>query len=207
MITFTNFTKHYGSTLALTVPDMQLPPGVYWLRGENGSGKSTLIRSIAGLIPFQGSVAVQGIDVRHQGVQFRRIVNYAEAEPLYPAILTGSDLIRFYAATKGATSQQITQTISLFGIGGFVDNKIGTYSSGMTKKLSLVLSLLGSPRLILLDEPLITLDVASVDLLRTIILSQYRQGISFIITSHQELDFDGFKSSRLLIAHKTLTRL
>jgi ABC-2 type transport system ATP-binding protein len=131
-------------------------------------------------------------------------VNYAEAEPLYPDFLTGEDLIRFYQSTKKGTSEHTKHLADAFGIGAYAGNKIGTYSSGMAKKLSLVLALMGKPELVLLDEPLITLDQQAVSTLQGIIQSYQAKGISFLITSHQEVHFDSIVPARLLIKDKTL---
>jgi ABC-2 type transport system ATP-binding protein len=187
MIQFKNYKKYFGSQLIADIPLLELEHHIYWLQGDNGSGKTTLIKSIAGLIPFDGTISVAGADIRKQRMAYRNIVNYAEAEPAYPGFLTGMDLIRFYAKAKNAADNQAAALISSFGIGSYADNKIATYSSGMTKKLSLVLAFIGNPKLMLLDEPLITLDVQSVSNLQRIIGDCYRTGVTFIITSHQEL--------------------
>jgi len=52
MLRFNDFSKRYNDQLIITIPDLELNAGIYWIRGENGSGKSTLFKSIAGLIPF-----------------------------------------------------------------------------------------------------------------------------------------------------------
>ena len=204
MIKFTNFSKHYNNNLIIQAPSLALEHGIYWLKGENGSGKTTLIKSIAGLIPFSGSIDVDGAEINKDRTGYRSIVNYAEAEPVYPAFITGNDIIRFYAQTKKATGEQVKFLIEWIGIEAYAGNKIGTYSSGMTKKLSLVLGFMGSPKLILLDEPLITLDQESVSKLQKLIEKSFMSGISFIITSHQEIHLS-IPSSRLAINNKTLT--
>src|SRR5207253_2363557 len=91
-------------------------------------------------------------------LSYRRIVNYAEAEPLYPEFLKGSDLVSLYQNTKAASSEQVQKLLTKLGVVNFQSKEIGTYSSGMIKKLSLVLAFMGNSKLILLDEPLITLD-------------------------------------------------
>jgi len=187
MIQFSNYQKYFGPQLIVDIPALDLAQGIYWLKGENGSGKTTLIKSIAGLIPFEGNISVAATDIKQNRTKYRDIVNYAEAEPLYPSFLTGSDLVRFYTKTKKASDQQVATLIKSFGVQDYIDNKIGTYSSGMAKKLSLVLGFIGNPTLILLDEPLITLDVASVKTLQDLIVEHYSAGASFLVTSHQDL--------------------
>src|ERR1700744_774701 len=162
MIKFKDYSKLYNDQLILRIPQLELEHDIYWLKGENGAGKTTLIKSIAGLIPFNGEIAVDGVDINKQRANYRRIVNYAEAEPQYPVFLSGNDLIRFYTQTKGGDNKRVQALVGALGITNYANNKIGTYSSGMAKKLSLVLAFIGNPKLILLDEPLIALDQQSV---------------------------------------------
>ena len=203
MIRFKNYSKEYNGQLIIKA-DMALDGSFYWLKGENGSGKSTLFKSIAGLIHFSGQIEVEGIDINKDRIGYRMIVNHAEAEPVFPTFLTGTELVDFYTTTKRADKQQVAQLIAALGIGAFVGNKTGTYSSGMLKKLSLVLGFIGHPKLILLDEPLITLDQASVSNLMQLIENAVDSGITVIITSHQQLVTGKHTSSKLSIADHAL---
>ncbi len=204
MLQFTNYKKGYGKTEVIGIPDLNLGHGIYWLRGENGSGKTTLIKSIAGLVPFAGKIEVDRTDIKKDRIAYTSIVNYAEAEPMYPGFLTGNDLITFYAAAKRAKLRQVETLSAQLGISSYSGNKIATYSSGMAKKLSLVLAFMGAPKLVLLDEPLITLDIQSVAILQEMIQQQHAAGVSFIITSHQEVTLGNDAISRLQIQNKTL---
>jgi ABC-2 type transport system ATP-binding protein len=204
MLHINNYKKFYDSNLVLNIPSLELQHNIYWLKGENGSGKTTLIKSIAGLVPFDGTIAVGDADIRQQRMQYRSFVNYAEAEPLFPGFLTGEDLVSFYAEVKNAPDSQVQSLIKAFGVGHYVGSKTSTYSSGMGKKLSLVLGFIGNPKLILLDEPLITLDEASLATLKRLIEEYYNKGVTFVITSHQEIEFAGFDPMRLSVKNKTL---
>jgi len=136
---------------------------------------------------------------------YTRIVNYAEAEPLYPPFLTGKELIDFYKATKAGNSPDAL--MKGLGVEKFMEQKTATYSSGMLKKLSLVLGFIGSPQLILLDEPLIALDLAAVEILQSSIMQYSQKGISFLITSHQHLNIQLLTgTTTLLIKEKTLQK-
>lgn len=190
MLQIDNYKKAYGGNVVLSISNFRLDKGVYWLKGENGAGKSTLLRSIAGLIPFEGEVQVQNTSLRRQRNRFTQIVSFSEAEPVYPLFLTGLDLLRFYEQTKGRCNEAVHTLKKGLGMQGYLDQKVGTYSSGMLKKLSLLLAFAGKPELILLDEPFITLDVNAVTILQDVISAFSKQGISFIISSHQELTLD-----------------
>ncbi|MEO6523278.1 MAG: ABC transporter ATP-binding protein [Mucilaginibacter sp.] len=208
MLQFVNYKKAYGAYPALQVPDLNLEKGIYWIKGVNGSGKSTLLKSIAGILAFDGDIVLDGnISIKKQPVGFRKLVNFAEAEPLFPEFLTGAEMIRLFADAKDAPKGQEAKYIESMGIQTYMDRPIGSYSSGMLKKLSLVLAFLGNPKLILLDEPLITIDTAALKILYSWISEQSREnGVSFMLSSHQPLDADELpKSETLLVQDQTLT--
>lgn len=187
MLQLTAYKKYYHSQLVLDIPLLNLEGGIYWLKGTNGAGKTTLLKSIAGLIPFDGSITVNDLDIRKQRRTYLKQVNYAEAEPLYPPFLTGTDMVDFYEKTKGSNKKDTKELIEHFGMNHYLKNKISTYSSGMTKKLSLVLAFIGKPSLVLLDEPFITLDAGSIEVLQQLITDSNKAGVSFCISSHQQL--------------------
>jgi ABC-2 type transport system ATP-binding protein len=196
MLVINNLSKKYGSHTVLTIPDLSIPDGTFWVEGGNGSGKTTLLKIIAGICPFEGSVSINNIDLLRSPVAYRQQVSYAEAEPQFPIMLTGNELIRFFQKTRNAESSQVEDLIDRFAIKDFLDRPVGGYSSGMMKKLSLLLAFVGSQKLILLDEPLITLDVNFVPILLSVIRESQSNGISFLITSHQAFEqnilaFDG----------------
>lgn len=187
MLTITSFQKKYPGSDApvLSIDNFHLEKGIYWIKGENGSGKTSLIKSIAGLIPFKGSIAINGVELNTNRMAYTKLVNYAEAEPQYPPFLTGKELVDFYKSTNGG--ELPVALMAALGVEKFLHNKTAVYSSGMMKKLSLVLAFTGHPQLILLDEPLIALDMEAVDTLQHTIAAYYSKGVSFIITSHQPL--------------------
>jgi len=207
MLQFQNFTKSYGSYPALKIENLQLKHGIYWIKGVNGSGKSTLLKSIAGILAFHGDILLdESISIKKQPVAYRKLVNFAEAEPVFPDFLTGSEMIALFIAAKSAPARQEEQYIKSMGMQSFIDRPVGTYSSGMMKKLSLLLAFLGKPKLILLDEPLITIDTASLAILNTWIRErQEQQGTSFLLSSHQILENGPLPvSGELLVEDQTL---
>jgi ABC-2 type transport system ATP-binding protein len=190
MLHFVDFKKFYGDYPALQIDDLVINPGIYWVKGVNGSGKSTLLKSIAGILAFKGDILLnQNISIKKQPVAYRKLVNFAEAEPLFPEFLTGMEMIKLFASAKDAPAGQEQYFMESMKMQSYVDRPIGTYSSGMLKKLSLVLAFLGNPSLILLDEPLITIDTDSLKILYSWISSQHQdKGVSFMLSSHQALD-------------------
>lgn len=205
MLRFTNFKKSYGNYPALTIANFTIAEGIYWIKGVNGSGKSTLLKSIAGILAFDGDILLHNISIKKQPVDYRKLVNFAEAEPLFTEFLTGRELISLFAAAKDAPKGQEQPYLDSMGMNAYVDKPVGTYSSGMLKKLSLLLAFLGKPKLIMLDEPLITIDTAALEVLYQWISNHHREhGTSFLLSSHQTLDADVMPASILHIHEQTL---
>ena len=212
MLVLSNIQKSYGSHHIFSINELQLPKGVYWLKGANGAGKSTLLKLLAGLIPFKGDVFIEEkISIRKDPVHYRLLLNHAEAEPVYPSFLTGNELIEFVSNIKNGTKEQVTDFRQILGIDDYLQNPTGSYSSGMLKKLALLLAFIGNPSWILLDEPLTTLDQSSQKALCELIMQQRQQkNISFIITSHHDIEnndlhFDKtflLKDKQLLTVHQ-----
>jgi len=207
MLHFKKFEKLYGGFQALTIDGLSINPGVYWIKGVNGSGKSTLLKSIAGILSFDGDILLDGtISIKKQPASYRKLVNFAEAEPVFPEFLTGKELIALFAQAKDAPAGQEQYYLESMRMQAYVGQPVGTYSSGMLKKLSLVLAFIGNPKLILLDEPLITIDTASLSILNTWIAERYnKQGTSFLLSSHQTLEHHQLPATReLLVENQTL---
>jgi ABC-2 type transport system ATP-binding protein len=207
MLQFVEFQKFYNNFPALKIDNLTIEPGIYWVKGVNGSGKSTLLKSIAGILSFNGDIILnRNISIKKDPVAFRKLVNFAEAEPLFPEFLTGMEMVKLFVSAKDAPAGQEQQFIESMKMQSYIERPIGTYSSGMLKKLSLVLAFLGRPKLILLDEPLITIDTESLKILYNWINIQRKEnGVSFMLSSHQQLgakDIDN--TMELEVAEQTL---
>jgi len=188
MLQIKHLHKKYGDKTILNIDYLKIPKGINHLKGINGSGKTTFSKIIAGLIPFEGEVLLHKTynPVRDK-VSYRKQVNYAESEANFPDFLTANDLIFFVGKAKGATKESITRMATTFGVDEYLYDHIGTYSSGMLKRLSLALAFMGTPSLILLDEPFNTLDLAAIETLKNLIVRKNKNGVNFILVSHQDI--------------------
>lgn len=209
MIQFINFQKQYTGYKVLDIAALGIAPGIYWLKGINGSGKSTLLQCLAGLLPFEGTITIDNINIQKNKRLHRQMINYGEAEPLYPDFLNGKELIHFYVSIKKGNVNQCMQYAEQLQLHKALQKQTGAYSSGMLKKLSLILAFTGKPKWILLDEPLITLDAAAICTILQLIEQAYKQGISFILTSHQDVAFPdhNLPLQTLYIKDKTIVAL
>jgi len=207
MLQLAHYKKRYGPAVILDIPELMIPQGVYWVKGANRAGKSTLLKSIGGLLQFEGSIVLDGrLNIHTEPEAYRQRVNFADAEPLFPEFLTGRELIGFFSAAKGGTEEQTAYWIDCFGMQPYLNQLVGTYSSGMLKKLSIALAFLGDASLILLDEPCITLDTQALQALYTGIAERHqRHHTSFLISSHQPLAIEGLTPAQhLLVENGTL---
>ncbi|PLK42315.1 ATP-binding cassette domain-containing protein [Emticicia sp. TH156] len=191
MLTIRNFLKSYNNHKILEIQHLDIPEGVHWVKGINGSGKSTLFRSIAGMVPFDGEISFRNLSCKRDTVAYRMIVNLSEAEPMYPDYLSGHDLLQFMADAKQDKPGNLNTLAESLGVNQYWKTPVSTYSSGMLKKISLVSAFLGSPRLIMLDEPLITIDDRSVEIIYELVKDTYEnKGVSFLLSSHQDFRFE-----------------
>ena len=188
----------------MEIPEFVLKRGIYWLRGPNGSGKTTLAKILSGIIPSEGAITINDhISLAEKPYQYRLLVNYGESEPQYPGFLTAADLVHFYAHAKKASEVQTRELTEVFGIDRYLHQPCGTYSSGMLKRLSLVLSLIGNPALVILDEPQNALDDEGHAMLDQCINTRFSESdVTFILASHETItaNYDAL----LTIRNKTL---
>ena len=192
MLQLANLSKAYAGRTVISVPDLTLSSGIHWFRGINGSGKTTLFRTVAGLLPFAGQVWLdQQYEVTKTPVAYRMRVNYAEAEPLYPDFLSARDLARFVGKAKQAPSGQTETLAGQLGMLDYWQQSVGTYSSGMLKKTALLLAFLGTPRVILLDEPFTTIDDVAGAVLLNLIHEARQRDVLFLLASHQDISLAG----------------
>ena len=153
MINFLNYYKAYGSHKVLSIPELSISAGIHWIKGVNGSGKSTLMKSLAGIVPFDGEININGHNLKRNPITSRRQVAYSEAEPVFPVFLTAREILEFTIGIRKVNKEDARQIIQYFEVDLFEEQATGGYSAGMLKKLALCLAFTGQTPWILLDEP------------------------------------------------------
>lgn len=180
-------TKCYGTKRAADGLDMHVPEGaVYALIGENGSGKSTAQKLISGLIPKDGgTVRLYGKDVSDAGAR-SRIGVLIESPGCYPGISVYQNM-RIHADSLGMKNpdEEIARVLKLVRMEGAASNKFRNCSLGMKQRIGIAFALLGSPDLLILDEPLNGLDADGMRIMRDIVRDVTRnRGATVLISSH-----------------------
>jgi ABC-type multidrug transport system ATPase subunit len=186
LVVVESVTKRYGETLAVDGVSLRVGAGeVYALLGANGAGKSTLIRMMTGLSePDSGSVTVCGEEMARRALAAKRHIGYLPEELYFYQRLTGREYLRLVAGLKGADADSVAAEIEFFELSAVADKWVGGYSLGMRKKLGLAAAFTGSPRVLVLDEPLNGLDVEMMRKLRLRLASERDAGRSFLVSSH-----------------------
>lgn len=167
MITISQLTKTYSRKVqALRGVDLEISAGMFGLVGPNGAGKTTLMRVLAGLLrPSSGKVSVFGNDpttVRGK-LAIKSVLGYLPQElGLYPD-LSAFEFLEYVSLLKGVTDKaerqkQLAEIIELVGLTEDARRKMRTFSGGMKRRVGIAQALLGSPQLLIVDEPTAGLD-------------------------------------------------
>lgn len=180
-------TKAFGEKHAVDALDLTVKRGeIYGFVGRNGAGKSTVMKMLAGLVlPTSGEIALLG---EHQkpGCTSRRMGALIE-EPGVLRSLTGLENVACRAMSLGVVDAErvAAETLQEVGLADAAHKRVKSYSLGMKQRLGLALALVGSPDLLLLDEPFNGLDPQGVRSVRDLIVSLARdRGVTVLISSH-----------------------
>jgi len=199
--------KSYGSKEALKGVDFEVEEGeVFALIGPNGAGKTTTLRIVSTLLSISaGQVTFLGHDVKKEPDKVREKISYLPEEAGAYRNLKGIDYLRFmanfYAETSGQADDMVKRASRIADLGLALNDKVGTYSKGMTRKLLLGRALMTRPTLAILDEPTSGLDVINSLEVREIIKTYAKEGISVLLSSHNMLEIE-FLSDRVALIDK-----
>jgi ABC-2 type transport system ATP-binding protein len=185
MLEIQELTKQYGKYLAVDHVSFQVPTGqVGILLGPNGAGKSTIIKSIAGLLRYQGGVGIAHMPART--LEAKRVFAYVPEVPAMFDALTVREHIEYIrrAYNSDITDEEIEQILTRFELDD-KQTKLGReLSKGMMQKVSICCALAIKPKVILLDEPMVGLDPAAIKELKEVVLELKEQGVTVLISTH-----------------------
>ncbi|HEY1652015.1 MAG TPA: ATP-binding cassette domain-containing protein [Acidimicrobiales bacterium] len=159
--------KKFGKVTALSDLSLELPAGQpVAILGPNGAGKTTFIRMVATLIrPDEGTLRVGGRDVVKEPMAVRRMIGLAGQAAAVEEMMTGREnlvmVARLYGQGRDEAVASAVRILELMDLSDAADRRVKTYSGGMRRRLDLGASLVGAPRLLLLDEPTTGLDPGS----------------------------------------------
>jgi ABC-2 type transport system ATP-binding protein len=183
-------TKRFGDFTAVDSVDLSVPTGsFYGLVGPNGAGKTTLLSMAVGLIrPNAGSSTVHGFDVWVDPIPAKTALGVLPESDFLPRRLTGSELLTSVGLLRGMPgdvvaerSAELLRVLDLVDASGTV---VADYSTGMRKKIALAVALLHGPKVLILDEPLESVDPVSASTIRTILTGFTATGGTVVFSSH-----------------------
>lgn len=174
MISISNLTKTYkGNITALRGINLEIGQGMFGLLGPNGAGKTTLMRMIAGLLnATSGKIEIDGCDpsTRHGKQAIQAMLGYLPQElGMYPDLT--------------ARQFQVNELLELVRLADVADRKIKTFSGGMKRRVGIAQTMLGNPKLLIVDEPTVGLDPEERVRIRNI-LSDMALRCTVILSTH-----------------------
>ena len=179
-------SKTYGAITALRGLDLVVPTGsIFGLLGPNGAGKTTVLRLLTGLRqPTAGRALIEGGPV---GPESARRIGYLDQDPRYYGWMSGHELLelsgRLYGLSGGALAAGIDRAIEIAGLRDFVRRRIAGYSGGMRQRLGIAQAIVHDPPVLLLDEPVSSLDPAGRhDVLA--VLARLRGAATVVVSTH-----------------------
>ncbi|HEQ2156402.1 TPA: lantibiotic protection ABC transporter ATP-binding protein, partial [Streptococcus pyogenes] len=183
MLKIQNLKKSYGKRTILNNVNMNIPKGkVYALIGPNGAGKSTIMKILTGLVSkTSGSIIFEGREWSRRDL--RKIGSIIEEPPLYKN-LSAYDNMKVVTTMLGVSESTILPLLNKVGLGDIDKRPVKQFSLGMKQRLGIAISLINSPKLLILDEPTNGLDPIGIQELREIIESFKSEGMTIMISSH-----------------------
>jgi ABC-2 type transport system ATP-binding protein len=191
-------TKRFGGSngvLAVDGLDLDVPAGsVFGLLGPNGAGKTTTLRLITGLAtPTGGEVSIDGARVDPRDPGARRAIGVLDQDPRYYGWMTGLELVTLAARLQGqggrAAATNASAALERVGLAEAAPRRIGGYSGGMRQRLGIAQAIVAGPSLLILDEPVSSLDPEGRrDLLA--LIAELRETATIVFSTHVLADVE-----------------
>ncbi len=190
LIELNQIGKNYPNTVALDDISFQIHKGeIFCLIGPNGAGKSTLVKLITGqLKQTNGTIKVKGQDPYNERKSLFGVFGLVPQEIALYNELTGRENLEFHArlynVPKSEISTKVEKLLKIAGLFERRNDRVGTYSGGMKRRLQLIRALLHEPELLILDEPTLGVDVQTRSAIHEYILELAKQGMTILVTTN-----------------------
>jgi ABC-2 type transport system ATP-binding protein len=206
MIEAVDVSRRFGAHLALDGVSLAIGPGeISALLGPNGAGKTTLLRILCGLLdPHAGSVRVMGVDSRRSPMELRkRIGLIPSGDRSFYLRISGLENLVFFGRLYGLSRRRAVarshEVLEQVGLRGAERQRVGTYSHGMQKRLSVARALLVKADVMLIDEATHDLDPEGAKDVRELVADLARRGSSVLWTTQRLDEIRGFADSVTLL--------
>jgi ABC-2 type transport system ATP-binding protein len=212
-IAIEGLTKDYGDIRAVDGLTLSISEAeVFGLLGPNGSGKTTTINCLTGILkPTSGIIRVGGFDVQTQGVEARQIMGVSPQETAVYQYLTGKENVelfgKLYSVSKGALGPRVDYVLEKVGLMEESGRRVGKYSGGMKRRVSIAMALVTDPKIVLLDEPTVGMDPQARRSVWDFILELRDKGKTVVLTTHYMEEADELCDEVGIIDHGRLIAL
>lgn len=179
-----NLRKKYGHMVAVDDISFEVKSGeVFGLLGPNGAGKTTTLECIEGLRrPNSGTISVAGLDPLRDGKELRRVLGVQLQTSALPENMLVGEAVSLVSAWLGMDYRQ--DLVERFGLEYFIKKEYGTLSTGQKRRVQLALSLVGNPKILILDEPTAGVDVQGRAELHKAIRELREMGVTILLATH-----------------------
>ncbi|MEG2310449.1 MAG: ABC transporter ATP-binding protein [Clostridia bacterium] len=159
---------------------------IYGFLGPNGAGKTTTIKMILGLLSIdEGEIKVNGFNIKKDFEKAMKCISGIVENPDMYQYMSGLDNLKLYSRLRNVNNERVLEVVELVGLTDRINDKVSKYSLGMKQRLGLALSLLHSPKVLILDEPTNGLDPAGIRQLRDILKEiSHKDKVAVFISSH-----------------------
>jgi ABC-2 type transport system ATP-binding protein len=191
-----NLKKSYGKIDAVKGIDLMIPENeIFALIGPNGAGKSTTLKMIGTILqPSSGEIIIDGIDAVEHPDQARTKISYLPEEVGAYKNLSGINYLKLmaglYTDDRLKQTEYLTKALEICNLKNRINDKLGTYSKGMARKVMLARALMSKPKLAILDEATSGLDVINALEIRNIIVQYAKEGTTVLVSSHNMLEIE-----------------
>lgn len=182
-----NISKYFGKAKVVDNLSFNVKSGeILGFLGPNGAGKTTTIKMILGLLSIdEGSITINGYDVKKDFEKAMEYIGGIVENPDLYGYMTAVDNLKLHAKIRGIDYSEVYKTLELVGLSKSMNQKVSKFSLGMKQRAGLALSLLHSPKILILDEPTNGLDPAGIKDLRDILKNLTKnKNIAVLVSSH-----------------------
>jgi ABC-2 type transport system ATP-binding protein len=189
-IVIENLTKKFEDVTALDALSLEIEKGeLFGLLGPNGAGKTTLIKVLCGLLePTSGSAYVAGHDIRKEAARVKELIGVCPQDATAYPFLTGRENVELFGnletLPKEKLKKNVDELLEKMSLTQDADRRLGKYSGGMKRRISLIMALVHDPEIAFLDEPTVAMDPQSRHAVWDFIKELERKDKTIILTTH-----------------------
>jgi ABC-2 type transport system ATP-binding protein len=197
-IDVSNLTKRFGDITAVNDLTFSVKKGeIFGFLGPNGAGKTTTIRMLTGLTkPTSGNALIEGFDITKQLVKAKGQIGVVpEISNIYDEMNAWDNLIfaaQLYGVPKDQRDKRAKDLLERFGLYERRSDRVGTFSRGMKRRVTIAMALIHNPAILFLDEPTTGLDVQSARVIRALVKELNKNGTTVFLTTHYIEEADQF---------------